>query len=89
MEGTNKSTQELEKQLPSADEVAQGVITGVEKGDFAICNDSKEGGLLFANMLGPSPKRGIGIVDSIACMATNLVLWPALKRHWEKMIKRK
>lgn len=87
MEGTTGSMVELEQRFPSAEKVAQGIITGVERGDFAICDDSRESSLLFANMIGPSPKRGLGVLDSLLATVVGLFVWPVLRRRWEKMCK--
>ncbi|KAJ4356510.1 uncharacterized protein N0V89_004544 [Didymosphaeria variabile] len=64
IEGTTASIDELAKKVPTARKVAEGIIQGTERGDFALCNDSLEASFLFANMIGPSPKRGFGLVTS-------------------------
>ena len=87
MEGTTGSMAELEQRFPSAEEVAQGIIAGVERGDFALCDDSMESGLLFANMIGPSPKRGLGVLDSVLATVVGLFVWPVFRRRWDKMCK--
>lgn len=88
IEGTTGSVVELEKRFPSSEKVAQGIIAGVERGDFALCDDSMESGLLFANMIGPSPKRGLGILDSLLATAIPLFVWPVIRRRWDKMCKK-
>lgn len=87
MEGTTGSTAELEERFPSAEKVARGVIAGVERGDFALCDDSMESGLLFANMIGPSPKRGFGVLDSILGTVVGLFVWPIFRRRWDEMCR--
>lgn len=89
MEGTTGSMAELERKFPSAEEVAQKIIAGVERGDdFALCDDSIESSLLFANMIGPSPKRGLlGVRDSLLATVVGLLVWPVLRRRWDKMCK--
>ena len=66
------SIEELEQRFPSAEKVAQGIIDGMERGDFALCDDSVESGLLFANMISPSPKRGLGLLDSLLATVIGL-----------------
>ncbi|KAL9119243.1 MAG: hypothetical protein Q9187_004203 [Circinaria calcarea] len=88
IEGTTGTRAELEQRYPSAEQVAQGIIAGVARGDFAICDDSMESGLLFANMIGPSPKRGRGVVDSLLAIVMGLFIWPFLRSRWDKMCKR-
>lgn len=78
---------ELEHRFPSAEKVAQKIIAGVERGDFALCNDSIESSLLFANMIGPSPKRGLGVLDSLLATVVGLLVWPVFRRRWDKMCK--
>lgn len=63
IEGTTGSTADLERKFLSSEKMAQGIIAGVERGDFALCNDSVESGLLFVNMIGPSPKGSLGVLD--------------------------
>ena len=87
IEGTTGSTAELERRFPSAEKVARGIIAGVARGDFALCDDSMESRLLFANMIGPSPKRRLGIRDSLLATVVGLFVWPALRRRWDKMCK--
>ena len=87
MEGTTGSIAELEQRYPSAEKVARGIIAGVERGDFALCDDSMESGLLFANMIGPSPKRGLGVIDSVLATTVGLFVWPVFRRRWDKMCK--
>ena len=87
IEGTTGSTAELERRFPSAEKVAKGIIAGVARGDFALCDDSVESSLLFANMIGPSPKRRLGVRDSLLATVVGLLVWPVLRRRWDKMCK--
>ena len=87
MEGTMGSMAELEQRFPSAEKVARGIIDGVERGEFALCDDSMESGLLFANMIGPSPKRGLGVLDSVLAIIVGLFVWPVFRWRWDKMCK--
>ena len=87
MEDTTGSMAELEQRFPSSKAVAQKIINGVERGDFALCDDSMESSLLFANMIGPSPKRGLGVLDSLLAVVVGLFVWPFLRRRWDRMCK--
>lgn len=88
MEGTTGSMTELEQRFPSAEKIARGIIAGIERGNFAICDDdSMESGVLFANMIGPSPKRGLGLIDSLLATVVGLFVWPVLRRRWDSMCK--
>ncbi|CAG8955554.1 hypothetical protein HYFRA_00009508 [Hymenoscyphus fraxineus] len=88
IEGTLGTVLELRKKFPSAEKVAQQIIKGVSRGEFALCDDSLEGAMFFANMVGPSPKRGLGIVDSIFAILVGFFVWPNLRRIWERKLKR-
>ncbi|PSN60061.1 NAD(P)-binding protein [Corynespora cassiicola Philippines] len=88
IEGTTGSLEELQKRFPSAEEVACKIIAAVGKGEFAICDDSFESALLFSNMIGPSPKRGLGIVDSLLAVIVGLFVWPILRRQWDAKCKK-
>lgn len=77
IEGTSAVTlEELEKEIPYASTVAQQVITDAESDDFAIVDRRLIPQLLWSNMMGTSPKRGWGIVDSILAFLTILIIWP-------------
>jgi 3-dehydrosphinganine reductase len=78
IEGTTASLSELTKKLHNAKQVADAVIAAVDKGEFVICSEL-EASLLFGGMIGVSPRRGFGIMDSIlvllsACFGP-LVRW--------------
>ncbi|KNG85245.1 putative short chain dehydrogenase/reductase family oxidoreductase [Aspergillus nomiae NRRL 13137] len=88
IQGTNVATfAELEKKFPSSEEVARGVVARVDKGDFIICEDSLPGYLLFTNMIGLSPKRGLGIVDSLLSVVMGWFVVPVVRRRWERMCR--
>ncbi|EFY95888.1 NAD(P)-binding domain protein [Metarhizium robertsii ARSEF 23] len=79
---------ELEARFPSSDKIASLITSAVDRGDFIICDGSLAGSLLFTNMIGPSPKRGLGIVDSLLSVFTGCLLWPYLRWKWESMTRR-
>jgi 3-dehydrosphinganine reductase len=87
MQGTNKTLEELETNCPSSDKVASSIVSAVERGEFIICSESLAASLLFTNMIGPSPKRGFGIFDSLIGILTGWIVWPVLRRRWEAMCK--
>ncbi|KAF4212325.1 hypothetical protein CNMCM6805_000305 [Aspergillus fumigatiaffinis] len=88
IQGTNVATfAELEEKFPSSQKVAEGIVARVDKGDFIICEDSLSASLLFTNMVGLSPKRGLGIVDSLLSVVMGWFVVPVLRRRWERMCR--
>ncbi|RYP61090.1 hypothetical protein DL769_007865 [Monosporascus sp. CRB-8-3] len=81
IEGTVGTPEELMRKHPSAKKEADLILAGVVKGDFAICDESIESPILFANMVGVSPRRGIGIYDTIMSLVMALA-WPLIGRPW-------
>jgi 3-dehydrosphinganine reductase len=86
-EGTNEPIDELAKKVPTVRKVVERIIRAVERGDFALCDDSLESSLLFANMIGSSPKRGLGVVDPVLSIVIGLFVWPVVRRRWESMCR--
>jgi 3-dehydrosphinganine reductase len=84
IEGTEASASELERKLHSSEQVAKYIIGRVGQGDFAICSEF-EAAVLFANMMGPSPKRGFGIVDSFLALLMTFFIWPVVRRRFDSM----
>lgn len=87
IQGTNLNAAELEAKFPSSEKVAALIIAAVDKGDFIICEDSLAASALFTNMIGLSPKRGWGIVDSLLSVVVGWLVMPFLRRRWEAMTK--
>lgn len=87
IEGTTGSVEELQKKYPSAEKVAAQIVAAVARGDFVICEDSFDSVLLFSNMIGPSPKRGLGIVDSFLAILVGLIVWPIVRRRWDALCR--
>ncbi|KAF5228432.1 hypothetical protein FAUST_11079 [Fusarium austroamericanum] len=82
------SIAELETRFPSSDKVASLIVKAVERGDFIICEDSLAASILFCNMIGPSPKRGWGIADSLVSIFIGWFGWPFLRWKWEAMTRK-
>ena len=78
LEGTSASTPELAKKLHSASQVAEYIVAAVDRGQYVICSEF-EAALLFGGMVGLSPKRGLGISDSLTAMLA-IVAAPLLRR---------
>lgn len=38
-------------------------------------------------MIGPSPKRGFGVLDSILGTVVGLFFWPVFRRRWDEMCR--
>ncbi|PNY26683.1 NAD(P)-binding domain protein [Tolypocladium capitatum] len=87
MQGTDCSIAELESRYPTSAKVASQIIAAVGNGEFIICKDSMAASLLFTNMIGPSPKRGLGIADSLLGWLVGWFVWPVLRRRWEAMCR--
>lgn len=87
IQGLDCPFEELVKRFPSSEKVASLTIAAVNRGDFIICEDSFSASALFTNMNGPSPKRGLGIVDSLLGLLMGWVVWPVLRRRWEGMCR--
>lgn len=88
IQGLDRPFEELEARFPTSEKVASLVIAAVDRGDFIICEDSFAASALFTNMTGPSPKRGLGIVDSFLGLLMGWIVWPVLRRRWEAMCKK-
>ena len=84
MEGTTASIAELSRRLHSSKQVASYIIATVRRGDFAICSEL-EAAVLFANMIGPSPMRGLGIVDLFLALLMRFIIWPIARRRFDAM----
>lgn len=78
LEGTEAPTSELAKKLHSANHVAEYIAAAVDRGQYVICSEY-EAALLFGAMVGLSPKRGLGIADSLVSMLA-VVAGPLLRR---------
>jgi 3-dehydrosphinganine reductase len=87
IQGTDHTLSELQKRVPSSEKVAALLISAVDKGDFIICNDSWNSFFLFTNMIGSSPKRGLGIVDSVVGAMIGWIVLPTLRRKWDRMCR--
>lgn len=87
MQGTDCSVAELETRFPTADQVAAGICGAVDRGEFIICAGSASASLLFTGMIGPSPKRGLGLFDSVVGVVIGWLVWPVLRRRWERWCK--
>lgn len=82
IEETAADIEELKKKLPHAKQVGKYIVGCIDSNDFAIC-DSMGAALLWVNMVGPSPKRGLGILDTLMGFLVSLILWPILRRQWD------
>ncbi|KAJ5908479.1 short chain dehydrogenase/reductase family oxidoreductase [Penicillium taxi] len=85
IEGTDKPVYELIEKTPSPTEVARRILNGVVRDEYAIWYYF-ESSFLLSNMLGPTPKRGFGIVDSLL-MALAWIVWPFVRRQHDKLCR--
>lgn len=88
IEGTLGSRSDLINKFPSAPKVALHVVTAVGRGDFAICDNSLDTNLVWANNIGTSPRRGLGIVDAFLALLTTLIIWPVLRLYYDRMCRK-
>ncbi|KAJ5184841.1 short chain dehydrogenase/reductase family oxidoreductase [Penicillium cf. griseofulvum] len=86
IEGTDKAIHELVKKIPSPTEVAKRILSGVARDEYALWHDF-ESSLLLSNMLGPTPKRGFGIVDSLL-MVLAWIVWPFVRRQHDELCRK-
>ena len=87
IQGVDKPISELQAKFPSSEKVGSQIIAAVDKGEFIICEDSLAASLLFTGMIGPSPKRGWGIIDGLLSPVVGWFAWPILRWKWEAMIR--
>jgi 3-dehydrosphinganine reductase len=82
LEGTSGNAEEMLAKMPSPAKVAKHLVSRVEAGDFAICDDLTTA-LLLSNMRGPTPKTGWGLLDSmLGCVAS--LAWPVVRWKWDR-----
>ena len=86
IEGTDKPVHELIEKTPSPTEVARRILKGVARDEYAIWYDF-ESSFLLSNMLGPTPKRGFGILDSLL-MALAWIVWPFVRRQHDELCRK-
>lgn len=85
IEGTSGATlADLEKEIPHASQVAREIVEDVASEDFAVVGRQLIPQLLWANMMGTSPKRGWGIIDSLLAILTIFFVWPINQRDIQK-----
>ncbi|KAL7629712.1 hypothetical protein AAE478_001235 [Parahypoxylon ruwenzoriense] len=72
----------LESRFPSAHKIAPEIVAAVATNDFAVLDKRLEPQILWANMIGTSPRRGWGIVDSLLAFLMFLV-YPFVRRQTE------
>ncbi|KAH8648722.1 short chain dehydrogenase [Tricladium varicosporioides] len=87
LEGSTGKLSDLEKKFPYAEKIAPTIVASVAKGDYAVMDNRMDPQLLWANMIGPSPRRGWGVVDTLLAGLMGIFLFPFVRRGWEKMCK--
>lgn len=81
MEGSNISDAKIVKKTPSAESIAKGIISGVDKGNFFITTDF-DSSLILNNMRGQSPRDNVLLDLALAFLA--LLVWPFVRRSFDK-----
>ncbi|KAF4906484.1 3-ketodihydrosphingosine reductase tsc10 [Colletotrichum viniferum] len=84
IESSDGPIEKLKTKMLSAEYVAEYIVRGVAKGDFALVSDF-DTEVLWSNMVGSSPKRGFGLVDSILGLLSGFLVWPILRYIWTRM----
>ncbi|CAI0642211.1 unnamed protein product [Colletotrichum noveboracense] len=84
IESSDGPIEKLKTKMLSAEYVAEYIVRGVAKGDFALVSDF-DTEVLWSNMVGSSPKRGFGFVDSILGLLSGFLVWPILRYIWTRM----
>ncbi|KAF4419098.1 3-ketodihydrosphingosine reductase tsc10 [Colletotrichum fructicola] len=84
IESSDGPIEKLKTKMLSAEYVAEYIVKGVAKGDFALVSDF-DTEVLWSNMVGSSPKRGFGFVDSILGLLSGFLVWPILRYIWTRM----
>jgi 3-dehydrosphinganine reductase len=87
IQGLHQPIEKLVAKFPSSEKVASMIIKAVDRGDFIITY-SLEQHALFANMMGASPKRGWGIVDTLLQPLMSWFIMPYFRRKWESITKK-
>jgi 3-dehydrosphinganine reductase len=87
IQGLHQPIEKLVAKFPSSEKVASMIIKAVDRGDF-IVTYSLEQHALFANMMGASPKRGWGIVDTLLQPLMSWFVMPYFRRKWECITKK-
>ncbi|RYP51215.1 hypothetical protein DL768_003421 [Monosporascus sp. mg162] len=86
IERTNADLTSLEKDFPYAHKIAPEIVAAAASNDFAVMDKRLGPQVLWANMIGSSPKRGWGIVDSLLAFVMFLA-FPFVRRDMEAMCK--
>ncbi|KAK2007434.1 short chain dehydrogenase [Colletotrichum eremochloae] len=84
IESSDGPLEKLQSKIPSAEFIAEYIVERVAKGDFAVVSDF-DTEVLWSNMLGSSPKRGFGFVDSVLGLLSGFLVWPVLRYTWTRM----
>lgn len=86
IQGLHHPLEELTAKFPTSEKVASMIIKAADRGDFAITY-SLEQHALFANMMGASPKRGLGIVDTLLAPLMSWIIMPYFRWRWESITR--
>ncbi|KAI1250921.1 hypothetical protein MGN70_007982 [Eutypa lata] len=85
-DGSAEDISALENRFPSAYKIAPEIVAAVATDDFAVLDRRLVPHILWANMIGTSPRRGWGIVDCFLAFFMVLV-YPFVRRQIEKQCK--
>lgn len=83
LEGTTGELKDVERNFPYAEKIAPEIVAAVATGDYAIMDGRFEPQACWAVSIGSSPKRGLGLWDTLLAMLMALV-FPFIRGGWEK-----
>ncbi|PVH95578.1 hypothetical protein DM02DRAFT_660022 [Periconia macrospinosa] len=83
LEGITGDLKELEKRFPYVEKIALEIVESVARGDFAIMDGRFEPQACWAVSIGSSPKRGLGLWDTLLALLMAIV-FPFIRHCWEK-----
>lgn len=83
LEGTTGDLEKIEQSFPFAEQIAPQIVANIAKGDYAVMDGRFEPQACWAVSRGSSPKRGLGIWDTVLAILMALV-FPFIRSGWEK-----
>lgn len=85
LEGTEGvSADALARRIPSANAVARELLVEASRDEFAVVERKWVPQLLWANMVGTSPRRGWGLIDTLLGFLAAWLIWPINRYDIEK-----
>jgi 3-dehydrosphinganine reductase len=86
LEGTTGDLKKLEKKFPYAEKLAPEILAALADGDYAVMDSRFESQACWAVSISSSPKRRLGIWDTLIALLMTLV-FPFIRWGWEDQCK--